>query len=258
MQIDIITLKGIWKEACFVGFKGDEVFDDFDIVNIGKRYKKGAKKLYFASYAKNVELDGWYEREFDRHKYMPKNLSWSYVVEDKTAVPNGVKYIKVDSINTALESLFKFVLLTINPKVCAITGSVGKTTTAAMIEQAILTKFKCYRIYAKRITPLILFAKIINELKKDVSWIILEMAMYHRHHIPELVRLIPPDISVILNVKDIHIGIDNIRNQRDILKNKSKILIPSSVWVLNYSDRYLRRLIAKKKYFILKTPYQTR
>ncbi|MFH1175709.1 MAG: Mur ligase family protein [bacterium] len=246
MRVSVFELKQIWKNTEFCGISDKESFDKFDIVFIGEKFKDTDKVLFFATYAKDVEKEGWYEQEFDRHKKLPCNPNWVYVIEDNSAISEGLNYIKVPSINKALEALFRHILSQVNPFVCAITGSVGKTTAIAMLEDVISAKHKCYRIYAKRITPLVLFAKIINQLEIGTDYLVLEMAMYYKFHIKELVRLITPDISVMLNVRDNHFGVDGISSKKDILRAKSKIIAKNSIPILNVSDPNIRKLMPRK------------
>ncbi len=132
--------------------------------------------------------------------------------------------ILVPHVANFLERLHHHVITVAAPTVVGVTGSVGKTTCVALFEDILSQYGKTLRIYAKRITPLSLFEMVINQLEVEHQYIVMEYAMFHTWHIAELARLLEPTIGVLLNVGTEHVGIDGIRDSRDILISKKRLL----------------------------------
>jgi hypothetical protein len=112
----------------------------------------------------------------------------------------------------------------VTPVVLGVTGSVGKTTCAALFEDVFSQYGKTLRVYAKRITPLSLFEIVINQLEREHRYIVMEYAMFHRWHIAELTDLLEPTVGVLLNVSTEHAGVDGLQNARDIFMSKKSLL----------------------------------
>jgi Mur ligase middle domain len=65
---------------------------------------------------------------------------------------------------------------------------------------------------------------VINQLEVEHRYIVMEYAIFHTRHIAELARLLKPTVGVLLNVSTEHLGIDGIRDSRDILIAKKMLL----------------------------------
>ncbi|MDB5086414.1 MAG: UDP-N-acetylmuramoyl-tripeptide--D-alanyl-D-alanine ligase [Mucilaginibacter sp.] len=246
MKIDYNTLKKTWPGAVFINFVENIEFDHVNIATIENETVSEEKHhLFFALSDTKPEVNGWYVKPFDRKSYFPKitfdKPHWSFVVNeniDISLINKSVRIIIVKSVTQATKDLLKYVLDLVKPKVCAVTGSVGKTTCAALIEQMLSLKYNCVRIFAKRISPPILCTAIINKIDLDTQFIVLEMALWRKDHIQVLARLLPPTIGVILNIKDVHIGVEGINNKEDILESKSQIAI-GAIPIINIDDPLL-------------------
>jgi hypothetical protein len=116
------------------------------------------------------------------------------------------------------------VISIVEPTVVGITGSVGKTTCVALLEDIFSRYGKTLRIYAKRITPLSLFETVINQLEREHHYIVMEYAMFHKWHIAELTRLLEPTVGVLLNISTEHFGVDGLQSSRDTLRSKKRLL----------------------------------
>lgn len=250
MKFSVSLLKKILLEAKFIGFSGDEQFTFLNIAKpTGSLLEKidESKVLFFPVYAKDVAVDGWYDNPLDRRDYLKeicdKNPEWAFVVDSSCPSIKGKKII-VDDIFKAIIKIYNYVLKKVNPRVVEVTGSVGKTTTVAMLEDAISTRYACLRIYSKRITPLILWSSIINFLNETIQFVVLEMSFYRRHHIEWMAKNLPPDISVILNIAENHIGVAGV-DTKQIVEAKSRIITKKSIPVINADDKNLKGIISK-------------
>lgn len=125
-----------------------------------------------------------------------------------------------DSLTTYLQ-FAKFYLNKISPKVIALTGSSGKTTTKEMLTAVCKQQFKTHS------TPLnynneIGFCQTILSMPKDTEILILEMGMRGLGEIELLSKYSTPDVTVITNVGTSHIG--RLSSVENIAKAKCEIV----------------------------------
>lgn len=243
MRITTSILMKVWPEAVFHGFTENE---GFDLVNIAylKQFDtmKPKKTLYFVVYEDHPEVEGWYSQPFDRAANLENKRADAglyFVIDEHTSEPlmAGLKYCRVQNISLAIAALRKYVLeqMPKNFKVIGVTGSVGKTTTAALIQQVLGTS-SCNRIYSKRLTPLTLSSWLVNFLRKKDKLVALEYSMYEKHHIGQLTEMLLPHIGVLLNIKATHLGVKGINSLRDIQQGKAALIQSSELGLLNYDD----------------------
>ncbi len=138
------------------------VFDWIDIVktNTIKPESEPKKILFCAVYEEQPEKDGWYELGFDKRikilevwRKSPNTIflvdrTLNNTLELKTI---GVKIVEIPDIFDGCEIIFRKILEITQPLVIGVTGSVGKTTTVALLEDIFLTEGKVLRIYSKRL-----------------------------------------------------------------------------------------------------------
>ena len=157
----------------------------------------------------------------DGHKYIEnaiKNGASLIIVSKK--VSYNIPTILVQDTTKTLGSLATLIRNKYQPKVIAITGSVGKTTTRELIYTILKNKYKCHQSqknYNNHIgVPLTMF-----DLNKDEEIAIVEMGMNHLNEIKYLSKMVTPDIAVITNIGTSHIG--NLGSKENILKAKLEI-----------------------------------
>ena len=157
----------------------------------------------------------------DGHKYIEnaiKNGASLIIVSKK--VSYNIPTILVQDTTKTLGSLATLIRNKYQPKVIAITGSVGKTTTRQLIYTILKTKYKCHQSqknYNNHIgVPLTMF-----DLNKDDEIAIVEMGMNHLNEIKYLSQMVTPNIAVITNIGTSHIG--NLGSKENILKAKLEI-----------------------------------
>lgn len=157
----------------------------------------------------------------DGHKYIEnaiKNGASLIIVSKK--ISYNIPTILVQDTTKTLGSLATLIRNKYQPKVIAITGSVGKTTTRQLIYTILKNKYKCHQSqknYNNHIgVPLTMF-----DLNKDEEIAIVEMGMNHLNEIKYLSKMVTPDIAVITNIGTSHIG--NLGSKENILKAKLEI-----------------------------------
>ena len=151
-----------------------------------------------------------------------------------------IKYFLVDDIMNCIDALFNYFLKNRNFKTILVTGSVGKTTAAGLIENVI--KENVLRFYSKRITPIVLKTKIINQLTENVNYLVMEASMYYRHHIKYFSDTLKPYISACINIDPEHLGIDEIKNVHDIVACKMRVFEFAEYALINRSDKELSKI----------------
>ncbi len=167
--------------------------------------------------------------KFDGHDYINEIFSkrkntFSFCQKDRE---NKVKeeykknLILVEDTLLAYHKIANYYRKKVNPKVIAITGSTGKTTTKEIVSSVISSKFKIHKTNAN-FNNEIGVPKTILEMEEDAEVLILEMAMRGRNQISLLSKTAEPDIAIITNVGTAHIGI--LGNEENIIKAKCEIL----------------------------------
>ena len=231
--------------------KGTE-FDYFRIVkyNEDKIIKHKSNVLYFPiTITKKDTKTGWYTKELDLKQYITniasKNPNYTYVIEPDMVkdLDKNVSYIVVNNIMETIEELFKYFLSQYKGKVVCVTGSVGKTTTVGFIKQVLGNK--CLRIYSKRITPLVLKCFIINYLSNEYEYLAVEASLWYKEHITYFSKTLKPDLAILLDVFEEHIGIGEIKSISDITKFKSLLLQYSKNAIINGLDKEISKLSIK-------------
>ena len=236
MNID--TLNNIINIKDKKNINEDTFFDYFRVT----KYKDDAilkdknNILFFpVSITKEDLKEGWYQSEYDLRPKINdvanNNPNYTFVIEEDMVVDNIM-----DSIN----KLFEYKMNSYNGQTICVTGSVGKTTTVGFIKQALGDK--AVRIYSKRITPLILNHFVINFINENVDYFIVEASLWYKEHISYFSKTLKPDMVVLLDVLDEHVGIGNIRTTSDITKYKSYLLEYASNVIINNMDKELQKI----------------
>jgi len=112
--------------------------------------------------------------------------------------------IRVPDTTQALQELAAGLLRDYNPRVVAITGSTGKTTTKEFAAVLLGGKFRVLKSEGNFNNHLGLALSLLK-LEKQHQVAILEMAMSGAGEIARLTRIAPPDIAVITNINPVHL-----------------------------------------------------
>lgn len=231
----------------------DIFFDYFRIVYLTNENLKDKKNvLFFPVYVDINDNSGWYIKSFDLKSKIADiekhNPNYIFVLE-KDMVPlvsDKCKYILVDNIMDSVTKLGKYKLSKFNGKIITLTGSVGKTTTVGFIQKALGDK--CLRIYSKRITPLVLNCFIINFLNNDYKYFVVEASLWYKEHITYFSEFLKPDMAILLDIFDEHIGVNEIKSISDITKFKSRLFEYAKVAMINRTDKELDKITIKDGY----------
>ncbi len=248
MRITSELLRTVWPSATFHGLDGPITFGRVDAAHVPAfdRRPPDGPVLYCCVYEHRPEGDGWYSGPFDRTGAVrtPREGHVFLVDGHADALPAGalssVPHIRVPDVHGAVEALRQHVVATIRPRVVGVTGSVGKTTTVALIQHLLDPLEPCARAYSKRLTPLTMASCLINDLDAEHRFLALEYAMNRRHHVRELARLLPPDFGLLLNLRPDHKGTGGITSLEEIVEAKVPLLEAASTRFVNAEEPRLQ------------------
>ncbi len=131
------------------------------------------------------------------------------------------------------------------PKVIAITGSVGKTTTRNAVTEVMQTAGKVVSSVGNLNTLLGLSLTLINSEIDSDTCLVLEMGASQRGDLAEICHYYTPDISIITNVRGVHL--EMLGSIQGVQQEKSEIvkaLGPSGIACLNADDEFTRAMVA--------------
>lgn len=161
----------------------------------------------------------------DGHDYIQSAIErgatcalWS---RPEAEAPEGIAIILVDDTLTALQNLAKYYLELIQPKVVAITGSSGKTTTKDMTAAVLSARFKVHKTQGNYNNEIGLPMTILS-MPEDTNVLVLEMGMSSFGEISLLSRLAQPDVAAITMIGESHI--EYLGSRRNIAKAKLEIM----------------------------------
>lgn len=221
-KLDIIT---IGAELIIEDhIKGDPTFDWIDIVGIPQRPENIANSLYFATYSDGNDF--WYYK-FDRReqiKGVSTDKHWHIVVEENVDVSGVGSYLVVSSLTELASRLFEYAKNECKAKVIGVTGSVGKTTTVALLEHLLYcANYNVVRFWSKRLTPLSLQCHFLNRVNKNTDYIVLEYSTYFKNNIAVLAKLLEPNLAFYINLCNMHINPTTFSNKHEVFMSKLQI-----------------------------------
>ena len=163
--------------------------------------------------------------KFDGHDYIEQAIekgAGAVCASDETKVPKGdFTVILVKDTLLAYQAIAAEMRKRQGYTVVGVTGSVGKTSTRAMIASALSLGRTVYQTKANYNNEIGL-PKTLLETPDDADVCIVEMAMRGLGQIRQLTKIAKPDIAVITNIGFSHIEI--LGSQENILKAKTEIL----------------------------------
>ena len=144
----------------------------------------------------------------------------------KNEYPDNAKIVlKVTDTLEAYLRLANFYKNKINPKVAAITGSSGKTTTKEIVASVLGEKFKVHKTFSNHNNE-IGFCQTVLSMPEDCEVLIIEMGMRGFGEIELLSKYAEPDFAIITNAGSAHIGrlgsLDNIAKAKCEIVNHLK------------------------------------
>ena len=162
------------------------------------------------------------------------------LVSQEVDVPPGVTVIETQDTSRALQDLACVLRRKYDPKIVAITGSAGKTTTKDMVAHIMQTQYtvlKSVGSYNNHLGVPMTFSSL-----GDIhSHVVVEIGTNNKGEIDNLAGLVRPDVGIITNIGFAHIG--NFGNQDEIAAEKVRLFAhveEGGVCIFNGDDRRLR------------------
>ncbi len=183
---------------------------------------------------------------FDGHDFIEEAIGKGAVaLVSEKYVEADVKPIVVGDCRKAMRMIAKAFLERVKPLVVGITGSVGKTTTKEMIYCALSEKYNVHKNHGNLNNDIGLPLTIF-ELEKEHEIVVLEMGMNSKGEIRLLASIAEPDIAVITNIGESHIG--RLGSKENIFDAKMEIcekMDKRGVLIVNGDDCMLESLKEK-------------
>jgi UDP-N-acetylmuramoyl-tripeptide--D-alanyl-D-alanine ligase len=150
-----------------------------------------------------VALVGEY---FDAHDYIQQAQEMGAVaIVASQEVDSNLPTLLVENTEVALGKIANYHLNNINPTVIAITGSNGKTSTKNMLKN--ILQLKAPTLATKgNLNNHLGVPMTLLELKKKHQYAVIEMGANHLGEIAHLCTIAPPNIALVTNTLDAHIG----------------------------------------------------
>ncbi|KRL01852.1 UDP-N-acetylmuramoyl-tripeptide--D-alanyl-D-alanine ligase [Liquorilactobacillus capillatus] len=155
----------------------------------------------------------------DGHNYIAKAVEKGAVAslwqEDHDRLPensSAFPLLDVENSLQALQDLAGYYLHKINPKVVAVTGSNGKTTTKDMIAAILKTQFNVRKTQANFNNHIGVPMTILG-MEPNTEALVVEMGMDHFGELDKLSRLVEPDVAVITMIGEAHIEFFGTRDK---------------------------------------------
>ncbi len=128
------------------------------------------------------------------------------------SAPKNLPVILVADTLSALQQLGQYYLQKINPKVVAVTGSNGKTTTKDMIASLLGTQFNVTKTHANFNNQIGVPITLLS-MEPNTEVVVVEMGMDHFGELDFLSRLVQPDVAVITMIGEAHIEFFGTRDK---------------------------------------------
>lgn len=191
--------------------------DHFSTVAVDSRLvEKGS--IFFA--LKGATTDGHnFLRDVEK-----KEALCAVVEKDFQGENLSIPLFRVEDPLAVLQNIAKKWLAKFQPKIVAITGSIGKTTTRAFLTQILEKKYRVSTASGNKNSQIGLPLYILNETAGDEEVIVVEMGMTGYGQIQKLVSIAPPDIALLTMIAHVHAGLfQDFKGLEDIARAKCEI-----------------------------------
>ena len=172
---------------------------------------------------------------YDGHNFIEKaieNGARGYFTEQKYKINKDADFVLyVKNTLTAYLELARYIRQKINPKVIAITGSSGKTTTKEMLASVLMTTFKTHKSKLNHNNE-IGFCETMFSMPLDTEMLVVEMGMRNLGEIQLLTGYSLPDAGLITNLGSAHV--ERLGNLKNIAVAKCEIasnLNPDGIFI---------------------------
>lgn len=161
---------------------------------------------------------------YDGHNFIDKALeagARGYFTQDKYKVNKSADFVLyVDNSLVAYLKLANYIRKKINPKIVAITGSSGKTTTKEMLYSVLCTTYKTHKTLLNHNNEIGLCETFFT-MPQDCEAAVVEMGMRNLGEIELLSSYCEPDIGIVTNVGSAHV--ERLGNLKNIAVAKCEI-----------------------------------
>jgi UDP-N-acetylmuramoyl-tripeptide--D-alanyl-D-alanine ligase len=182
----------------------------------------------------------------DGHQYLKAAITAGAAAGLCRRVPRGLPAIKVDNPRKALGDLAavyrqRFPKIT----VAAVTGSSGKTATKEMLAHILASQGQVLESQGNFNNDIGLPLTLVR-MNSRQRQAVLEMGMNAPGEIRRLARIAGPQVGIITNIGDAHLGC--FKNRRALAQAKAELLpglLPEGAAILNADDPFLARLASR-------------
>lgn len=178
----------------------------------------------------------------DGHAYLSSAISNGAVATlwqaDHHEVPTQIAALVVEDTLQALQTLGKYYLQKINPKVVAVTGSNGKTTTKDMIAAVLQQKYNVQKTFANFNNEIGVPMTCLS-MEPNTEILVVEMGMDHFGELDKLSRLVEPDVAVITMIGEAHIEFFQTRDRIADAKMEITHGLKEDGWLIYNGDEPL-------------------
>ena len=178
----------------------------------------------------------------DGHDFIPMAMEKGAAAALCSRKVGDYPAIYVDDPRIALGQIAHHALKDINPKVVAVTGSVGKSTTKEMIAAVLGSTYRVSKTPAIHNNDIGMPMAILS-MAEDTEVAVLEMGMNHFREIAYLSQIANPDVAVIINIGTAHM--EFLGSREGIRTAKMEItegMGDKGLLILNGDDTMLRHL----------------
>ena len=178
----------------------------------------------------------------DGHDYIPMAMEKGAAAALCSRKVGDYPAIYVEDPRLALGQIASCALKAIGPKVVAVTGSVGKSTTKEMIAAVLSSTYRVAKTPANHNNDIGMPMAILS-MPEDTQVAVLEMGMNHFREIAYLSNIANPDVAVIINIGTAHM--EFLGSREGIRTAKMEItegMADKGLLILNGDDVMLRHL----------------
>ncbi|MBW5290141.1 MAG: UDP-N-acetylmuramoylalanyl-D-glutamyl-2,6- diaminopimelate--D-alanyl-D-alanine ligase [Candidatus Ruthia sp. Asou_11_S2] len=174
---------------------------------------------------------------FDAHDYIDQAQQMGAVaIIASKSVDSQLPTLVVDDTQIALSTIASWHLRNIKPIVVAITGSNGKTTTKNMLANILNLQAPTLKTQGNLNNHLGVPMTLLT-LEEQHQYAVIEMGANHLGEIAHLCSLVNPDIALVTNTLDAHIG--EFSGFDNLVKAKSEIYSNNSQNIVNTQSTFM-------------------
>lgn len=223
--------------------------------SLNKNEYKNLEILGVSNDTRKLEKDNLYiaivGQNFDGHKFLDKAIEAgaSAALWNKNLPYEDIDFplILVDDTLKAFQEIAKAYRMEVNPKIIAITGSNGKTTTKDILTAVVSTKYKTHNNKGNQNNEIGVPLTLLS-MPEDTEVAIIEMGTERFGEIIVLTEMAKPDISMITNIGDSHL--EELLTKENIAKEKLDIvkgMNGEGIFIYNLDDEILAKVVPSTK-----------